>query len=254
MRRQGAGGTMNVRASNFDRAICPEYRRYELRYRRGGAERRPCRPLPRGLDMNCRPLPSAVLHTARSLLAVVLVYVTVASAVPRAAVSATGHTTADCCAGMSAAEMGSSCPLHRLKQSPQTPPAGSDPMCRTVGVMPQPHLRPKRTAAGYAVDKETHRFPDQRRVFASHNQTKAADSVAAAVSPPCSSDCCQRAGSLMPTIGQRDNAALSGKLHPRAPAASIDKQISDILFSHTSQVRRQCPPRAPPASLTSTLA
>ncbi len=205
--------------------------------------------------MNRRPILSTGLHVAKSMLAVVLVFATVASTAPPSAVLAASHSTMDCCAGMGGA-MGSSCPLHHSKQSQQLKPAQSDPMCdmdgkaSAHGEMMHEHHTPQGHTADAMHGEARVEHSSGQHVSPQNTPAEAANSLAV-VSKPCASDCCKRANSLTQTQRTRDEAAFSDKLRQRPPTSGVGLEVSHAVSNYISKARRQCPPRGPPSSLSS---
>ena len=195
------------------------------------------------------------------MMAVVLVFATVAGNVPSTAVFAASRSTMDCCAGGMGGETGNSCPLHNakhLKPARLEKPAQSEPMCHTgsaaqkthTSASHEHHATPAQAAhAGHGEARSVEHASDQH-VSIQNTRTETANSLAA-VSKPCASDCCKRANSWTQTQRPRDEAALSDKLRPRRARTGVNERASDAVSGNASKARRQCPPRAPPSSLNS---
>lgn len=207
--------------------------------------------------MNHRPMLSTGLHTAKSAAAVVLVLATILGAIPPSAVFASDSSEMDCCKGMSGA-MKDSCPFMRLKQAQQKKAAQSDPMCHMdMGAsastdgdsMHIEHAPTELYPASAGSTDGVESAPDQSA--SSQDTTTKAGVFLAAVSKPCSSDCCCRTNSFTRTQRPRDEAAFSEKLRPRPPTSGVGLQVSQAVSDYASKARRQCPPRGPPPSLAS---
>jgi hypothetical protein len=180
------------------------------------------------------------------MLAALLVFATLASAVHPDAVFAMV-----CCEGMGGAAMKDSCPFMRLKGLVQKEHAQSESKCHAGMDMSSsdeamrvddatPELFP---ATDVDATEQAH---DQ--TASSQDTTHAKVSYVAAVSRPCSSDCCQT-NSLTRTPRPRDAAAITNKFRPRPPTSEVSQRISRAVIKDDSAVRRLSPARAPPASL-----
>lgn len=207
-----------------------------------------------------RPQPTksrAERHATRNVLAALLVFVTLASAVPPDAVFASV-----CCESMGGA-MKDSCPLMRLKGVLQKQLAHSESSCHAGMEMPPsgeaahdapPELFP--ATDGDAAQHDHHQAVEHRHHHnaSSHDAATEAtqakeSSVAAAVSKPCSPDGCCQTGSLARRQRPRDEAAISNGFRPRTPTPAAAQRRARADLKHDSDARRLSPARAPPASL-----
>jgi hypothetical protein len=186
-----------------------------------------------------------------------LICATLASAIHPDAAFAAGHSAMDCCAGIGGA-MKDSCPFMRLKATRQkkaAQSAQSDPMCHAGMAMPSSGealhglgaLTELYPASATGAD-ETEHAPAQN-VSTQNTTAHARVSPIAADSKPCASDCCCQTNSLTRTERTRDDATASNKLRPRPPTSNIVQRTSRLVPKNDSKARRQCSPRAPPASL-----
>jgi hypothetical protein len=181
------------------------------------------------------------------MLAALLVFATLASAVHPDAVFAMV-----CCEGMGGAAMKDSCPFMRLKGLLRKAQAQSHPSCHAGMDMPSSD------EATRGDDATPELFPatDVDATEHAHDQnaspqdaTHAKVSHVAAVSKPCSSDCCCQTNSLTRTPRPRDAAAITNKFRPRPPTSEVSQRIALAVIKDDSEVRRLSPARAPPASL-----
>jgi hypothetical protein len=210
-------------------------------------------PSTRILMQRRQPIRSgATPHATRTILAAVLVFATLASAVHPDAVFAMV-----CCAGMGGEAMKDSCPFMRLKERQRKEQAqkSSEPACHHAGM--------GTTAGGeaghehHAAQGHTHHAEgggdatgDARAGDAStQSPPSGAAAVYAAVSKPCPSECCCQANSLTRTQRPRDGAAITNRFRPRPPASEVSRRVSPSALKDDSAVRRLSPARAPPASL-----
>jgi hypothetical protein len=191
--------------------------------------------------------PRAKRHATRHFLAALLVFATLASAVPPDAVFA-----AVCCESMGGA-MKDSCPLMRLKGLLQKQLAQSGSSCHAGAATPpsgeathehdapQPELFPATDADGaeHAHDQDA----------SSQEATTEGASPRVAVSKPCRSECCCQANYLTRTQRPRDGAAITNRFRPRPPAPEAGQRAALARLKDDSAVRRLSPARAPPASL-----
>jgi hypothetical protein len=193
-------------------------------------------------------------HVARSILAALLVFATLASALHPDAVFAASPSEMDCCRGAGGA-MKDSCPFMHLKGTRHKKLTQSDPMCHAGAAasvhgaaMHGHHAMPGQTPSAASGVNAIGHYPDQDASL-QDAKSGAAAAFRAAVSKPCASDCCCQANSLTRTQRTRDAAAISNKLRPRAPTSVVDQRTARPVLSDDSAARRQYPPRAPPISL-----
>jgi hypothetical protein len=186
-------------------------------------------------------------HVTRHVLAALLVFATLASAVPPDAVFA-----AVCCESMGG-EMKDSCPFMRLKGLLQKQLAHAEPSCHAGMAMPPsgeatrgedatPELFPASDegGAGHAHDQNA----------SSQDATTTGDAASrVAASKPCRSECCCQTNYLTRTPRPRDGAAITNRFRPRPPASEVGQRIALAVLKDDSAARRLSPARAPPASL-----
>ncbi|HEX8162274.1 MAG TPA: hypothetical protein VF538_10405 [Pyrinomonadaceae bacterium] len=188
------------------------------------------------------------------MLAALLVFATLASAVPPDAVVASV-----CCEGMGGA-MKDSCPIMRLKALLQkqlaqsgsscharmeTPPAG-EAAHDEHGALPElfPAAEGDAAAAGRAAD-QAGSAADENASSPRATAEGAASHVSA--SKPCRSECCCQSNSLARNQRPRGEAAILNKFRP--PASEARQRVAHAVLKDDSAARRLSPARAPPASL-----
>jgi hypothetical protein len=193
-----------------------------------------------------QPITSRVKrHATRTVLAALLVFATLVSAVPPDAVFASV-----CCEGMGGA-MKDSCPFMRLKALLQKQLAQSGSSCHAGMEMP---------SAGEAAHDEHGATPELFPANEGDGAERAADQNGstqhataqdaaphAAASKPCRSECCCPSNSLARNQRPRGEAAILNKFRPPTSAAS--RRVALSVLKDDSAVRRLGPARAPPASL-----
>lgn len=191
--------------------------------------------------------PGAKRHATRHFLAALLVFATLASAVPPDAVFA-----AVCCENMGGA-MKETCPLMRLKGLLQKQLARSGSSCHAGMEMP-----PSGEAAHEHDATPPELFPasDADATEHAHDQNASPQDAATedaaspvAVSKPCHSECCCQANYLTRTQRPRDGASITSRFRPRPPASEVGQRVALAQLKDDSAVRRLSPARAPPASL-----
>jgi hypothetical protein len=196
----------------------------------------------------------------RAFLAIALALSVAASIVPLDIVSAAHSCAMACCQGMGGAD-GGACPLRHAGKVKAAAPVQTEHMC---GAKVSPAAKPSSDMSmhdmGYAHAAHT----EQGEVKAVHsggrhvsprNTPKKAnapkgtsESVTAAVSRPCPSDCGAFLNSSTQLRRTRDVAALSYKLQPRPPDVTRLAQDSASITLIASALCRQYPPRAPPTT------
>lgn len=194
--------------------------------------------------------PRAKRRATRHFLAALLVFVTLASAVHPDAVFAM-----ICCAGMGGTAMKDSCPFMRLKGLEQKEQAQPHPACHSGMEMASSgeamrgdDATPELFPAAAAPDGDGMAHPHDQNA-SSQDTTPEKISSAAAVSKPCSSDCCSQTNSLTRTPRPRDEAATSNKFRPRPPTSEVSQRLALAVIKGDAAIRRLSPARAPPASL-----
>jgi hypothetical protein len=190
----------------------------------------------------------ATSHVTRTILAALLVFATLASAVHPDAVFAMV-----CCEGMGGAAVKDSCPFMRLKGLLQKEHAQSESKCHAGMDMSSSD------EAMHADDATPELFPATNvdGTEHAHDQTASSQdtttpakvSYVAAFSKPCSSDGCCQTNSLTRTPRPRDAAAITNKFRPRPPTSEVSQRTALAVIKDSSAVRRLSPARAPPASL-----
>jgi hypothetical protein len=183
-------------------------------------------------------IPRAALRAARSLMAALLVCVTLASATRADALLAASQAAMDCCKG---GAMKDSCPFMGLKGARRAElipaePKASDPVCHARAT-----LRGRATRA--ALQAVSTRLASSR---SSSSVTPVTSVTRAKLS---STDCCCRTISPTRTTRMRDEATLAHKSQPRPPTPLAAQSLARFVAVVRDEVRRQHPPRAPPASL-----
>jgi hypothetical protein len=194
--------------------------------------------------------PGATRHVNRIVLAALLVFATLASAVPPDAVFASV-----CCESMGGA-MKDSCPFMQLKALLQKQLAQSGSSCHGGMEMPPageaahgehgaaPELFPATEGDG------AERAADQNG-STQHATAQDATAQDAAThvfaSKPCRSECCCQSNSLARNQRPRAATAILNRLRP--PASEAGERTALAALKHDSAARRLSPARAPPASL-----
>lgn len=212
-----------------------------------------------------RSTPSARICVVKSLLATALACLIVAASVPAGAVSAAHGCRMPCCEGKGVGGMagdceGGSCPIRNFAPAPPPEPVASEPMC---GATPAPsshggeaqalnarsgHAAP-RDYIRHGIEHDAHREieHDARSDVSPHHTSSHARFVSASVSRPCPPDCGALLNSFTQSRRTRDGAALAHGLRPRPPTVATLPRAFTRASKTSSELRRQCSPRAPPS-------
>lgn len=194
---------------------------------------------------------------ARAMLAMLLLLVITASALPPGALATALNCPMPCCKGINAMSscVGGECHTHFTKQA--TKPVESDPICKASGRVsatkdgapPAHHVARKSTPAHvHTAHKIEHNAPQP--VSERNTLAQGTERVGPSMAQPCATDCCGATQSSGAQVRRtRDSAALAHRFSLRAPTLLAARRTSARHVVASADLRRHCAPRAPPIIL-----
>ncbi|MET0646524.1 MAG: hypothetical protein ABW208_07865 [Pyrinomonadaceae bacterium] len=181
-----------------------------------------------------------------------------AGAIPSGSAFGAHGCSMPCCKGADGLPgdcKGGSCPISHLGKAKAKPPkpAGTAPSCHTGGGAPASHEDASAEHHAEPTHDSSHEQDADRIRHTPHGDVSPRDtstesaSVSATLSKPCPPDCGGIPNASTQLRRGRDEAAVSFKFRPRPPDGEVSTRDTASVNKTSSELRRQYPPRAPPA-------